>query len=209
MTGVDAAAGEPHPSALSAPVYRDPRETSLTLVLLGVAISISVTANLCGVTLSAGQYGIGFLPDGLTADMLTVAFTALWLLFRRRAALRGMRRPRGFGLAAIIGLAGGLPPFSVVLLIYAGPFIVFALGLVTVGVKLDNVTLTGWGIVVGGIGVFEGFFGITNRLSPSLWAGWEHPVIYLLLGIVTLLGAIVVSWRENRAASNWPGCLVD
>jgi hypothetical protein len=208
MTGFDAAAGEPLPSALPAPVYRDPRETSLTLVLLGVAVSISVTAQLYGFTVSAGHYGIGFVPDGLTADSLILAFTILWLMFRRRAAVRGMRRPAGFGLAAIIGLVAGLPPFFVVM-VYAGPFVVFALGLLTVGIKLDNVTLTSWGIVVGGIGIFEGFFGITNRLSPSLWAGWEHPVIYLLLGIVTLLGAIIVSWRENRAASIWPGCLVD
>jgi hypothetical protein len=86
-----------------------------------------------------------------------------------------------------------------VALVYAGPFIVFALGLITVGLKLHNRMLISWGTVVGGIGVFEGFFGITNRLSLSLWADWEHPVIYLLLGIVTLLGGVVVSWRENPA----------
>jgi hypothetical protein len=192
MTGFDAVASEPHPSATPGQVYRDRHETSLTLVLLGVAISISVTAQL------VGYAGIGFGPDGLTAVTLTLAFTVLWLLFWRRAAVRGMRRPPGFGLAAIIGLAANLPPFFVAL-VYAGPFIVFALGLIAVGFKLPNRMLISWGTVVGGIGVFEGFFGITNRLSPALWAGWEHPMIYLLLGIVTLLAAIVVSWWENPA----------
>jgi hypothetical protein len=194
MTGFDAAAMQPHPSATSGPTYRDPHETSLTLVLLGLAISLSVTAQLTW----HGGIWIGFGPDGLTAVMLTLAFTVLWLMFRRRAAVRGMRRPRGFGLAAIIGLAANLPPFFIALA-YAGPFIVFALGLVTVGIRLRNRRLGSWGIVVGGIGVFEGFFGITNRLSVSLWAGWEHPLIYLLLGIMTLLGGIVASRRENSA----------
>jgi len=202
MTGLDAAAGEPLPSALPAAVYRDPRETSLTLVLLGVAISVSVAAQL------AAYDGNSFTLDELTAAMLTIAFTVLWLMFRRRAAVLGMRRPPGFGLAAIIGLAANLPPFIVVL-VYAGPFIVFALGLMAVGIKLHNRTFISCGIVVGGIGVFEGFFGITNRLSYPLWAGWEHPVIYLLLGIVTLLAGIIVSWRENRAASIRPGDLLD
>jgi hypothetical protein len=111
-----------------------------------------------------------------------------------------MRRPPGFGLAAIIGLAVNLPPLFVAL-VYAGPFIVFALGLITVGIKLRNRTLISWGAVVGGIGIFEGFFGITNRLSSSLWADWEHPVIYLLLGVVTFVGGIVVGWRENLGSS--------
>lgn len=147
----------------------------------------------------AGYGGIGFAPDGLTALMVTLAFTVLFLMFRRRATVRGMRRLAGFGLAAIIGLATSLPPFFVVL-VYAGPFSVFALGLIAAGIKLHNRALISWGTVVGGIGVFEGFFGITSRLSPSLWAEWEHPVIYLLLGIVTLLAGITVRRRENREA---------
>lgn len=197
MTGFDAAASEPHPSATSRPVYCDPHETSLTLVLLGAAVSISVAAQLAW----HGGIWIGFGPDGLTAVMLTLAFAVLWLMFRRRAAVRDLSSPQGYGLAAIIGLAISLPPLFVVL-VYAGPFSVFALGLLAVGIKRRNRALISWATVVGGIGVFEGFFGITNRLSSFLWAGWEHPVIYLLLGVLTLVAGIIVSWREDRAVTD-------
>jgi hypothetical protein len=54
--------------------------------------------------------------------------------------------------------------------------------------------------VIGGTGVFEGFFGITNRLPLSLWATWEHPAIYLILALMTVLAGIVAWLWENRAA---------
>jgi hypothetical protein len=40
-------------------------------------------------------------------------------------------------------------------------------------------------------GVFEGFFGTTNRLPSSMWAGWEHPAIYLLLALLTILAGLI------------------
>jgi hypothetical protein len=55
-----------------------------------------------------------------------------------------------------------------------------------------------WAIVIGGIGVFEGFFGITNRLPLSLWAAWEHPAIFLILALMTVLAGIAAWLRENR-----------
>jgi hypothetical protein len=41
-------------------------------------------------------------------------------------------------------------------------------------VKVHNRLLAAWGLVVGGVSVFEGFFGITNRLPASILAGWQH-----------------------------------
>ncbi|MGO8959990.1 MAG: hypothetical protein ACLQFR_21860 [Streptosporangiaceae bacterium] len=58
---------------------------------------------------------------------------------------------------------------------YGGPFIVFGLGLAAAGTKLPNHLLTRWGLAISGIGVFEGFFGITNRPPDSVWADWDHP----------------------------------
>jgi hypothetical protein len=46
--------------------------------------------------------------------------------------------------------------------------------------------------------VFEGFFGITNRLPLSLWAVWEHPAIFLILALMTVLAGIAAWLRENR-----------
>jgi hypothetical protein len=132
--------------------------------------------------------------DWLTAALLAIAFAALWLSFTRRAAARGMRRPAGFGIAAIIGLAAFLSPVFVV---YAGPFISFGVGLAVAGLKLRNRVLTYWALGVGSIGVFEGFFGITNRLPGALWAAWEHPAIYLMLGAATFLAGVVIHRREG------------
>jgi hypothetical protein len=110
-----------------------------------------------------------------------------------------MRRPPGFGIAAIMGLAAILPPFFVVLF-YAGPFISFGAGLIVVGLLLRNRLLTWWALGVGSVGVFEGFFGITNRLPGTMWAEWEHPAIYLLLGATTFLAGIIIRVREGSKA---------
>jgi hypothetical protein len=44
------------------------------------------------------------------------------------------------------------------------------------------------------------FFGSTNRLPLSVWAAWEHPAIYLLLAVLTVLAGMATWLRENRAA---------
>jgi len=191
-----AAGGQDDIRGASRPIYRDPRETSLTLMVLGGTVAIA----------SAAQLGWpGRLGDGLgissvgVALLLAIAFAILALTFGRRAASRGMRRPPGFGIAAIICLAAIVPPFLVAVF-YAGPFLVFGLGLVTVGLKLGNRVLTWWALGVGGVGVFEGFFGITNRLPLAIWAAWEHVAIYLMLGAVTFVAGLVIGVRERRAA---------
>jgi len=191
MTGFDAAASEPHPSATRSPVYRDPHETSLTLILTGTAIVGPMAALLAG-------GGAGPAADGPSAVLLTLTFAVLWLLFRRRAAVQGMRRPRGFGSAAIIGVVVILPAFVLEPLY---PFVVFGFGMLVAGGNCDNRMLISWGTAVGGIGSFAGFLGITDGLRPSLLEGWERPAIYLFLGMLTLHAGIIVRRRENRAVT--------
>jgi hypothetical protein len=193
MSGFTFAASEPENPAANGPRYRDRHETSLPLLVLGGVVTVLTAAQ----TLWSGP-GIGLISDWPTAVALTVGFAVLWLTFRRRADRAGMRRPRGYGIAAIVGLAIVFTPLFLVL-VYAGPFVVLGSGLLVAGVKLGNRFLTIWAIVIGAIGVFEGFFGITNRLPTSLWAGWEHPAIYLALGVLTLAAGIVMHRRENRA----------
>jgi hypothetical protein len=195
MTDFAAADGQPKVAAPGRLIYRDPHETSLPLLVLGGVIASCEALQL----VRGGNAALGFLPDWQTAAIITFSFAALWLLYWRRAANRGMTRPAGFGLAALIGLAAVLPPF-VVTLIFAGPFLPFGLGLAAAGLRLRNLKLTWWALIVGGIGVFEGFFGITNRLPTALWAPWEHPAIYLALGLLSLLGGIFFRVRERRAA---------
>jgi hypothetical protein len=192
VTEFAATAGEPDLPVSAGPIYRDRHETSLPLLLLGVVVTASAAIQLAG--------GLdGLFADWTAAVALTIVFAGLWLTFRRRATVRGMTCPPGFGIAAIIGLVAVLPPFFVTV-VYAGPFLVFGLGLATAGIKVRNRLLAGWGLAVGGIGVFEGFFGITNRLSISMWASWEHSAIYLLLGILTVIAGIVIRIRETRAS---------
>ena len=47
--------------------------------------------------------------------------------------------------------------------------------------------------------MFEGFFGITNRLPMSVWADWEHPAIFLALGVLTVAAGIAMRAREIEA----------
>jgi hypothetical protein len=194
MAGFDAALGEPHPPATASPAYRDPHETSLTLILLGTAIVVPMTALLAG-------GGSGPAADWPSAVLLTVAFVVLWLTFRRRAAVHGVSRPRGFGIAAIIGLVLLLPAF---LLAPFYPFVVFGFGLMVAGGNCDNPMLLGWGTAGGGIGAFAGFLGITYGLRASLLLGWERPAIYLFLGLLTLVAGIIFRLRENRACARRP-----
>ena len=176
--------------------YRDPHETSLSLLLTGSVVTASEAIQLAW----PGGFERGPLWDWPTAFLLAGAFGALWMTFDRRATVHGLERPRGFGTAAIIALLASVPPL-VLVLFYAGPFAVFGAGLIIAGVRCRNRALAGWGAVAGAVGVFEGFFGITNRLPGSLWAGWEHRAIYLGLGLLTLLAALVARSRELRAVT--------
>jgi hypothetical protein len=160
--------------------------------VLGTVVAVCTTAQ----TLRPGY--IGLISDWQTAALLTIAFATIWLILRRRAARQAMRHPAGFAIAALIGLVAVLPP-GIVLLVYAGPFIVFGPGLIAAGISIRNRFLTGWALAIGGIGTFEGFFGITNRLPANLWAEWEHPAIYLTLALLTIIAGIVMRIRENTA----------
>ena len=133
---------------------------------------------------------------GLTAA-LTIAFSFLWLTFRTRAARDGMRYQRGFGIAAVIAAIMWLPPFVAVLVI-GGPFALLGPVLLFAGIGLRNYFLVGWAAVLGTLGIFEGYFGITNRLPASLWVSWGHAAIYLGLGVMTVGAGIVARTRENR-----------
>ncbi len=197
MSGSPFAAGEPATPAASGPIYHDRHETSLPLLLLGAVLTVCVAAQLGW----PGAVLIGVATDWATGVALTIAFAILWLTFRRRANKAGMRRRApAFGFAAIVGLVVILPPV-VVVLVYAGPFAVLGPGLLTAGVSLRNRFLIVWAAVVGAIGVFEGFFGITNRLPTSVWADWDHAAIYFALGVFTVIAGTVMHVRETWAGS--------
>jgi hypothetical protein len=94
-------------------------------------------------------------------------------------------------------------PLALVL-IYAGPFVIFGLGLIAAGLRLGNRFLAGWALVTGAAGVFEGLFGITNSLPYSLWSPWEHSAIYLTLGGLTMLAGVLV--RASGEPRGRPEC---
>jgi hypothetical protein len=177
-------------SAARARVRRDRRATSLPLLLLGGAATVGI----------APQLFTGSAGDLLAGLMMTLAFAAIWVVFRLRAARAGVGRGTGFGAASMLGLFLLLTIVGLVALTYAGPFLIFGLGLLMAAVWQRNAFLAVWALVIGGTGVFEGFFGITNRLPLSLWATWEHPAIYLILALMTVLAGIVAWLWENRAA---------
>ena len=169
-------------------VPRGRRATSLPLLLLGVATAVGVAPLL--------PSGVG---DGLAWLTIPLAFAAIWAVFRFTAA-RGEGGPRTvFGVAPVLGLFLLLVIVSFVTMFLTGPFLIFAMGLLMTARWQRSVFLAVWAVAVGGIGVLEGFFGITNRLPLSLWAAWEHPVIYLLLALLTVLAGIATWLRENRA----------
>jgi hypothetical protein len=208
MTNPALAGGQPddaeglqaHVAAVRARVSRDMRSTSFPLLLLGTAVVAGTLPQL----MSQGRGdspldGIGGGDDWFTGLLLTVAFAVLWGWARRRRARRdGIGRPSGFGAATVLGIV--VLTIGLVLLAYAGPFALFGAGLLMVASWQRNPQLAAWAVLVGGTGVFEGFFGITNRLPLSVWRDWEHPAIYLTLGTVTMLAGAVARFRENRQA---------
>jgi hypothetical protein len=195
----DAAGLRSHVAAVRSRVRRDLRATSFPLLLLGAA---TVAGELPQVGSERWNVGglvglVGLLGgDWFTGALLTAAFAVLWWVYRRRARRGGVGRPAGFGAATALGLI--LITIGLVLLVYMGPFIVFGAGLLMVAAWQRNAMLAWWAVLVGGLGVFEGFFGITNRLPVSVWRDWEHPAIYLALGVLTVMAGLAARLRENR-----------
>ena len=181
-------------SALRTRERRDRRTTSLSLLLLGGATVVGVAPQL-----SSGP------GDTLAVLMMTLAFAAIWLASRLRAAHAGAGGGAGFGAASVLGLFLVLAIVGLMAQAFTGPFLVFGVGLLVTAIYQRNAFLAVWAIVIGGIGVFEGFFGITNRLPLSLWAAWEHPAIYLILAFMTVLAGIIAWLRENRATLHADG----
>lgn len=192
----DAEGLQSHVAAIRSRVRRDLRATSFPLLLLGTA---TVAGEIPQVA-SEGRSGGGPLGvlggDWFTGLLLTAAFTVLWWTYRRRALRGGVGRPAGFGAATALGLI--LISIGLVLLVFMGPFILFGPGLLMVASWQRNAMLAWWAGLAGGLGVFEGFFGITNRLPTSVWRSWEHPAIYLALGVLTVLVGLAARLRENR-----------
>jgi hypothetical protein len=182
-----------HLAAVRSRVRRDLRATSFPLLLLGGAVAVgelpAVASRGSSLTLIGGA-------DWFTGVLLTVAFAVLWWTHRHRARRDGVGRPRGFGAATVLGLV--LVSIGLILLFLMGPFILFALGLLMIAAWQRNPRLALWAVLAGGLGVLEGFYGITNRLPFSLWRPWEHPAIYLALGIATVAAGLAARLRENR-----------
>jgi hypothetical protein len=189
----DAEGLQAHVAAVRSRVRRDLRATSFPLFLLG---SATVAGELPQVVSQQGNIGVIGGGDWFTGLLLTAAFAVLWWIYRRRAFRVGVGRPAGFGAATVLGLI--LLSVGLVLLWFMGPFILFGLGLLMVASWQRNALLAWWAVLAGGLGVFEGFFGITNRLPVSVWRDWEHPAIYLALGVLTVLAGLAARLRENR-----------
>ena len=142
------------------------------------------------------------LPSGVGVGLawltIPLAFAAIWVL-RFRATRAGVgRRDTGFGVVPALGLFLLLVIVGFLTMSFTGPFLIFGLVLLVTARWQRSAFLAVWAIVIGVIGVFEGFFGITNRLPVSLWAAWEHPAIFLILALMTVLAGIAAWLRENR-----------
>lgn len=192
----DAEGLQSHVAAIRSQVRRDLRATSFPLLLLGAAIVVGELPQVVSEAWNTGGPLSVFGGDWFTGLLLTAAFAVLWWTYRRRALRGGVGRPAGFGAATALGLV--LVSVGWVLLAFMGPFILFGTGLLMVASWQRNAVLAWWAVLVGGLGVFEGFFGITNRLPTSVWRSWEHPAIYLALGMLTVLASLAARRRENR-----------
>lgn len=187
----EAAGLQSHVAAIRSRVRRELRATSFPLLLLGTAIVVGEAPQIASGGWNMGLFG----GDWFTGLLLTAAFAALWWTYRRRALRSGVGRPAGFGAATALGLV--LISIGLVLLAFMGPFILFGPGLLLVASWQRNAMLAWWAALAGGLGVLEGFFGITNRLPASVWRDWEHPAIYLALGVLTVLAGLAARLREN------------
>jgi hypothetical protein len=85
--------------------------------------------------------------------------------FRFPATRAGVgRRGAGFGVVPALGLFLLLVIVGFLTMSITGPFLIFGVGLLVTARWQRSAFLAVWAIVIGGIGVLEGFFGITNRL---------------------------------------------
>jgi hypothetical protein len=201
-----AGARNPGITGAHALVYRDPRETSFPLIVLGVVMSAVMLVGLLWTPSAVHAEGFGgevlaFASNnnGWSAGpILALAFAAIWLVFRWRAAKHGGRPVPGFGIAAVIAFVLCVPPIAI-LLVFAGPIAVLGLALLVAAIKARNPYLAGCAAVVGSLGIYEGFFGITKLVPFVYWTGWEHEAIFLALGAGTLLAGLVAYLIENRA----------
>ena len=184
---------EPRGPAIGAWVPRNRRATSLPLLLLGVATAVGVAPQLqSGAIGDLAFYGLAWLT-------IPLAFAAIWAVFRVSAARAGVGLGAGSGVGPMLGLFLLLVIVGFATMAVTGPFLIFGVGLLVTARWQRSTFLAVWAIVIGGIGVFEGFFGITNRLPLSLWADWEHPAIFLILALLTVLAGVTAWLRENRA----------
>ena len=169
------------------------RATSLPLLLLGAATAVGVAPPLLSETIDdLAWWGLAWLT-------IPLAFAAIWVVFRSRPARAGVGRGAGSGVAPMLGLFLLLVIVGLMTMWVTGPFLIFGVGLLVIARWLRSAFLAAWAVVVGGIGVFEGAYGITNRLPLSLWEPWEHPAIFLILALLTVLAGIAAWLRENRA----------
>jgi hypothetical protein len=180
---------EPRRAAVGAWVPRDRRAASLPLLLLGGATAAGV----------ALQWSLG-MGYGLAWLTIPLAFAAIRVVFRFRAARAGAGPGAFSGVVPMLGLFLLLAIVGFLTTFLAGPFWIFGVGLLVTARWQRSAFLAVLAVVIGGIGVLEGFFGITNRLPLSLWAEWEHPAIFLILGLLTVLAGIAAWVRENRAS---------
>jgi hypothetical protein len=167
---------------------RDRRATSLPLLVLGLATAVGVAPLLPSGT-----------DDGLAWLTVPLAFAAIWVVFRFRAARVGGGPGAVTNAGRVLGLFVVLVIVSFVTMILTGPYLIFGMGLLVTARWLRSAFLAVWAVVIGGIGMLEGFFGITNRVPLSRWAAWEHPAIYLILALLTVLAGTAAWLRENRA----------
>jgi hypothetical protein len=163
------------------------RATSLPLLLLGGATAVGAAPELPSV-----------MGDGLAWLTVPLAFAAIWVVFRFLVRAGGGPGTAS-GIVPMLGLFLLLVIVGFGTMSLTGPFLIFCVGLLVTARWLRSAFLAVWAIVIGGIGVLEGFFGITNRLPLSLWADWEHPAIFLILALLTVLAGMAAWLRENRA----------
>jgi hypothetical protein len=177
-------------------VRKDRRATSVPLLVLGSATALAFIPQ---VTWQQGFWS-GIIGNAFQSLIITAAFAGIWLTLRRRAATAGVGSGRGYGRAALIGLALLLLPAGVVVGGLFGPFLLFAIGLLVAGSMQRNPFLCWFGAIMGVVGVINSLHWITNRLPASVHAPWATPAIGLVLALLTVVMGVVFWRRESRSS---------
>lgn len=134
---------------------------------------------------------LSYWTEGLA---LVLAFAVVGLVFRSRPGWRGTNCPPGYALAALAGCALCVPPGTVVLLA-AGPLVVFGVGLVIAGWRQPSAVLAWCGVFAGAAGVVCGL-----ARAFGVLAGWQYETFVLVLGLASVAGGLVARDRERRVA---------